>query len=304
MTGSISETSRNGVAWQALRLRGAIMYTCLLITGVFLLASSVSHADHNSLHVTPCNEADTVGGGTLGNSPGPVGPPTSLGWDVGGGQCNGSFTVTRDTAFPSADGDGIELGLRAEERRVGQVTNGGGDYEVETGNDANAPPAVNRAWWNFHLSISYDGNITDLDALIFTIRTDVGANLPVSPAFDMLFLRPFIDARNNQPNATATYSDLYQVSHNPEFGWFTNPADDDANPDGDFDYDEEGAWRLTLWAIENGQTASASVCIHTPGAACNPEKESVCHKGKKTLSIGPAAVPAHLAHGDFIGACD
>ena len=78
MTGSISETSRNGVAWQALRLRGAIMCTCLLITGVFVLTSSVSHADHNGLHVTPCDEAETVGGGTFGNSPGPVGPPNNL----------------------------------------------------------------------------------------------------------------------------------------------------------------------------------------------------------------------------------
>jgi hypothetical protein len=79
-------------------------------------------------HVT---RSTRVGGGQAGNSPGPVGRPNSLGWDVGGGQCNGSFTVTRDSAFPSADGDGIELGMRAEQRSVGQVANVGGDYEVD-----------------------------------------------------------------------------------------------------------------------------------------------------------------------------
>ncbi len=34
------------------------------------------------------------------------------------------------------------------------------------------------------------------------------------------------------------------------------------------------------------------------------EKVLVCHKDKKTLSIAPSAVPAHLAHGDYEGHCD
>ena len=50
-----------------------------------------------------CDEADVVGGGASGLSPGPVGPPNSLGWDVGGGQCNGSFTVARDTSSPARE---------------------------------------------------------------------------------------------------------------------------------------------------------------------------------------------------------
>lgn len=33
------------------------------------------------------------------------------------------------------------------------------------------------------------------------------------------------------------------------------------------------------------------------------EKTTICHKGKKTLSVGNAAVPAHLSHGDAVGAC-
>jgi len=33
------------------------------------------------------------------------------------------------------------------------------------------------------------------------------------------------------------------------------------------------------------------------------DKVTLCHKGKKTLSVNPDAVPAHLAHGDTLGPC-
>lgn len=33
------------------------------------------------------------------------------------------------------------------------------------------------------------------------------------------------------------------------------------------------------------------------------KKATVCHKGKKTISIGKAAVAAHLRHGDTVGTC-
>ncbi len=126
--------------------------------------------------VAPCNEDFTVGGGQLGTSNRngtPIGPPDSLGFDVGSGQCNGSFTVSKDASFPSADGDGIELGLRAEARRQGQITNtsNNGDYGVETGPD---PTQANRAFWNIQHSIAYDGNINELDSLTWIIRTDAG----------------------------------------------------------------------------------------------------------------------------------
>lgn len=216
----------------------------------------------------PCNESDTVGGGTLGVSPGTPGPPDSLGWDVGTGQCNGSFVSTTDGAFP---GGAIELALRTEQRRIGQVApTMGNDYEVQLGNDTNAPPATNRAWWNFNLSIAYGGVIADLDALTLQIRTDAGNNLPASPTVDLLdaALRAAIDGRNNQPNATSGFSDLYQISQNPEFGWFMHGADTDANPTGAFNYDEEGAWRMRLSATEAGTEVAAEMCIHTPNASC------------------------------------
>ena len=33
------------------------------------------------------------------------------------------------------------------------------------------------------------------------------------------------------------------------------------------------------------------------------DKVTLCHKGKETISVGAPAVPAHLAHGDTLGAC-
>ena len=33
------------------------------------------------------------------------------------------------------------------------------------------------------------------------------------------------------------------------------------------------------------------------------KKVTVCHKGKKTITISRAALPAHLKHGDTVGTC-
>ncbi|MEM7244971.1 MAG: hypothetical protein AAF533_06475 [Acidobacteriota bacterium] len=212
----------------------------------------------------PCDEPGTVGGGALGLSPGPVGPPDSLGWDVGSGQCNGSFTITSDPAFP---GGALELGLRAEERRVGQVENMGGNYEVETGFDDTPPAAMNRAWWNFQTSVAYDGDIDELDGLCLIVETESGSSVAAGPV-DLLdpALRPLIGARNNQPNPTAGFADLYQVSQNPLFGWLSDGMG------GPYDFFEEGAWRFTLQALEDGVLQEASICISTPGApGCGPE---------------------------------
>lgn len=235
-----------------IELRAAQVLAAATVGAALALAAAPARGDHVAAHATPCNEAETVGGGALGVSPGPVGPPDSLGWDVGNGQCNGSFTVTRDASFASPDGDGIELGLRAEQRSVGQVANSGGDYLVQTGAD---PTNAARAWWNFQPSIAYDGGIADLDELTLAIRTDAGNSVPAGAA-DLLTMS--IDARNNQPNPTGTYSDLYQASQNPTFGWFTS-----------YDMTEEGAWTLTLAARKGADLAGVSICIHTLGEACD-----------------------------------
>jgi len=39
------------------------------------------------------------------------------------------------------------------------------------------------------------------------------------------------------------------------------------------------------------------------GGGAGEEKVTLCHKEKKTLTVGASAVPAHLAHGDTLGAC-
>ena len=33
------------------------------------------------------------------------------------------------------------------------------------------------------------------------------------------------------------------------------------------------------------------------------DKVTICHKGKKTITVGRAAVPAHVRHGDAVGTC-
>ncbi len=255
-------------------IKRAVPLTMLSAVSLVLVLGAGSWA------VAACNKDYTVGGGELGTTDQDgtsIGPPTSLGWDVGTGQCNGSFTVTRDTSIPSDDGKGIELAIRAQQRGVTPVTNtsSNGVYEVQKGSDPSTVsiphPNGTRAWWNFQHSIAYGGNINELNSLTFIIRTDAGASVPAGP-FDMLALRQFIDDRNDtnngQPvnrgvsskNPTTDFNDLYQTSQNPVLApWFDT-----------FDYNSEGAWTLTLVAEKKGRFASVSICVHTPNAACDP----------------------------------
>lgn len=204
-----------------------------------------------------------VGGGIVGNVSSRTAPTMGAGWEVGSGQVNGNFVLYEDTNFSSPDGNGIQLGMRTEQRRVGAVTpapGGGGDYTVQAGDD---PGTGNRAWWNFQHSIAYDGNIDDLDSLCFTIETHEGSSIPVEPA-NMLELRSVIDDRNGQPNPTDTFSDLYQTSQNPVFGWFE-----------EYDmFEEPASWRLYLTAAEGKDIAEVSMCVHTPAAVCDPLPDS------------------------------
>lgn len=234
----------------------------------------------SSVASAACNKDFTVGGGEFGATKTDgtsIGAPTSLGWDVGTGQCNGSFTITKNGSIPSSNGKGIELAIRALQRGSSPVTNtsNNGDYEIQKGSDPTTVsiphPNGTRAWWDFQHSIAYDGNINQLNSLTFIIRTDAGSSVPAGP-FDMLALRQFIDDRNDtnngQPvnrgvpfkNSTTGFSDLYQTSQNPVLApWFDT-----------FDFNSEGAWTLTLVAEKKGRFASVSICVHTPNAACNP----------------------------------
>lgn len=190
-----------------------------------------------------------------------VSPSSGAVWDVGSGQCNGDFTVVTDSSFP---GGALELGMRIEQRSAGQLNSpehAGINYEVQTGSDTTQPNPL-RAWWNFQHSIAYNGGIDNLDALTFVIRTDVGSIFPTAPSSDMLAARVNIDDRHT-PKSTTTFSDLYQTSQNPVFGWFAPPSYPLARTGA-------GAWTLTFEVLEAGRISSVSICAHTPGAVCAP----------------------------------
>jgi hypothetical protein len=185
-------------------------------------------------------------------------------WAVGSGQFNGAFAVTADDNFAGGE---IELGLRAQQRRVGPITPTAGDnYLVQAGIDQGPPAAANRAWWNFDLSVALDGDIEELDSLTLTIRKDGGTNAGPSGSgvFDLLnpLLRAAIDA---DAGTDPTYTDVYQASQNPVFApWFAGYS---------LGAGETFAYRFTLTAVEDGQVVTTSMCVHTDGLTCQPVPE-------------------------------
>lgn len=64
----------------------------------------------------------------------------------------------------------------------------------------------------------------------------------------------------------------------------------------------------TIVTVNNIAIADDGTITHDPiivgdGTAVAGQKVLICHKDKKTLSVGAPAQPAHLAHGDTPGAC-
>ena len=53
-----------------------------------------------------------------------------------------------------------------------------------------------------------------------------------------------------------------------------------------------------------------SLMAFIPVNAAQEEKVTICHlppgnpANSQTITVGAAAVPAHLAHGDYLGACE
>lgn len=102
-----------------------------------------------------------------------------------------------------------------------------------------------------------------------------------------------------------------------------NDNDSNENDDNDNDNENGNDDRRMEITLSSGQVVLAVVCISDDGQlvvvqiilledadedgdAAGGEKVLVCHKPSKnahTLSIAPAAVPAHLAHGDTLGPC-
>jgi hypothetical protein len=58
--------------------------------------------------------------------------------------------------------------------------------------------------------------------------------------------------------------------------------------------------RLLVLVSATSMLAAGCVVVDPYGG---PGTVLVCHKGKKTLSLPEPAVDAHLAHGDYLGAC-
>lgn len=68
---------------------------------------------------------------------------------------------------------------------------------------------------------------------------------------------------------------------------------------------------LTLATLAIGIVALATtLVVATPASAAKQEKVTICHvppgnpDNAHTIIVGAPSVPAHLAHGDFVGACD
>ena len=51
---------------------------------------------------------------------------------------------------------------------------------------------------------------------------------------------------------------------------------------------------------EFGENVEVITSSHTPS---HPDKVTLCHKEKKTITVSPAAMYAHLKHGDTVGPC-
>ena len=64
---------------------------------------------------------------------------------------------------------------------------------------------------------------------------------------------------------------------------------------------------LAAGSAERGQHGNAEPVVRgneaEPGRGVGGQKEILCHKGKKTLTVGAPALDAHLRHGDSPGAC-
>jgi hypothetical protein len=63
----------------------------------------------------------------------------------------------------------------------------------------------------------------------------------------------------------------------------------------------------TVVTISNVTVSGEQITYNPPdyddGTGGLAHKTTVCHKDKSTISVGDPAVPAHLAHGDYIGPC-
>ncbi|MCX6627647.1 MAG: hypothetical protein NTW28_08470 [Candidatus Solibacter sp.] len=99
-------------------------------------------------------------------------------WNVGSGQVNGKFQVQTIDDFAGLGA--LELGLRAQQRRIGPIDPVGDDYFVNAGPDIGASNP-NMAWWNFDWS-ALGAAAAGIDHLWLTISTPDASSGP----FDLI----------------------------------------------------------------------------------------------------------------------
>jgi hypothetical protein len=174
-----------------------------------------------------------------------VDQPLNAGWNVGSGQTNTNFSGIRDAGF-----DGLELGLRAQQRFVGSiapvvVNSPWGTlpmYTVQTGQSP-PPNSPDLAWWNFDFSVAYD------------FMSQALINLTIDPvAGNVQDLNDIFVAGNGQtPNPL-------QNSWNPGFNFLSGP--------GNFDFNATGIYRITLSLANSddaGNPRSTSILVNVGG---------------------------------------
>jgi hypothetical protein len=173
-------------------------------------------------------------------------------WNVGSGQFNGEFVI--------AEGQGVELGLRAQKRGEGLLevsgTNGNrvGVYQATTG----VSSGTNNATWNydFHVDLSKaTGNAKGKDLNDYELVLE--QNYTTQNLFGVLGSDPVQLPLNAEPVGvcvTSTFtSTLCQQSWNPGFG----NTDFDANAEGTYDL------RLVLTPKTfNGQPLAVAVKVN------------------------------------------
>lgn len=182
-----------------------------------------------------CSDLTVVGTDTsVWDSSTPGDAPNGI-FPIGGsGQIAGEFTLLTE--------DSVEVGIRAQERRIGPVTptdNGAGVgvYAVDTGYDLTPTVTNDRNWWNFDLHLDLRATTTtlgDYSQLVLTADCIAGtcdgwnAGVTVGTGYRFNLVTDF-----SLPPNTA----LLQVSYNMLFG---------APWTGSYDLDAEATYKFCL----------------------------------------------------------
>jgi hypothetical protein len=146
----------------------------------------------------------------------------------------------------------IELGLRAQQRRIGPITADAAGQSYAYTVNADSDPGTNdtRAWWNFDGSATYGDAIGKLDSLVLGVYDAGGTQL------NSVDLLAFAKATSIDISTTSTI----QESWNPMFSGVSVPT---------FSVNSTNfAYWLTLTASDHGDVARSLMCVHTAGNNC------------------------------------